>query len=238
MSAVRNLRPGVLVLAIAIAVFLWGVAHGASSVERAYDIPVVLQGLKDKFVVTDTSVAEVNIRVRGSRASLRNIDADDLAYRLDLSGGKKGVSEFEIEASIVDAEMPRGATVVSRSPSQIEVTIERRGRKAVGVRADIDGEPAAGYTVAGWSVEPPRVWLEGARSQVMRLSEVVTEAIDISGRDGNVEREVRLFLGSPNVWMEEKSPVKVVIRIAPDPEVPAEPEPQAEGTTESAEEAG
>lgn len=237
MSALRNLRPGILILALALAGFLWGVAHGASSVERAYDIPVVLHGLKDKFVVTETSVAEVNIRVRGSRAALRNIDADDLAYRLDLSGGKKGVSEFEIEASIVDDEMPRGATVVSRSPSQIEVKIERRGRKAVGVRADIDGEPAPGYTIDGWSVEPPRVWLEGARSQVMRLSEVVTEAIDVSGMDENVEREVRLFLGSPNVWMEEKSPVTVLIRIEPDPE--AAPEPRVEGETpESPKEAG
>lgn len=237
MSAFRNLRPGVLVLAIAIAVFLWGVAHGASSVERAYDIPVVLEGLKDKFVVTETSVADVNIRVRGSRAALRNIDPQDLAYRVDLSGGKKGVTEFDIEASIVDGEMPRGAKVVSRSPSQIEVKIERRGRKAVGVRADIDGEPASGFVVAGWSVKPPRVWLEGARSQVMRLNEIVTEAIDVSGLDANVEREVRLFLGSPNVWMEDKSPVTVVIRIEPGPGAASEPLVEDE-MTESAEEAG
>ena len=78
MGALRNLRFGVLLLAIAIALFLWGVANGSSSVEVAYDIPVVLSGLKGKFVVTEVSVSDVNVRVRGSRAALRNIDPKDL----------------------------------------------------------------------------------------------------------------------------------------------------------------
>ena len=40
-------------LAVVIALFLWVVARGSSSVERGFDIPVVLQGVPDDLVVVD-----------------------------------------------------------------------------------------------------------------------------------------------------------------------------------------
>jgi YbbR domain-containing protein len=75
--------------------------------------------------------------------------------------------------------------------------------------------------VAGVSIEPAKVWLEGARSQVMRLNEVVTEAIDISGLTESAQRDVRLVLGGGTVWAEDSTPLKVQVRIEPEPE----PEP-------------
>ena len=94
---------------------------------------------------------------------------------------------------------------------------EKRGRKAVGVRAEIEGTPAPGFHVAGVEIEPEKVWLEGARSQVMRLNEVVTESIDIAGLAANAQEEVRLVLGGGTVWAEENAPVQVTIRIEADP---------------------
>ncbi len=94
---------------------------------------------------------------------------------------------------------------------------EKRGRKAVGVRAEITGTPAPGFHVAGVVIEPEKVWLEGARSQVMRLNEVVTETIEIAGLASSAEREVRLVLGGGTVWAEDNAPVRVEIRIEPDP---------------------
>ena len=61
-------------LAVLIALVLWGMAHGSSSIERGFDIPVVIHDLPDRLVVTDLSADVVNIRVLGSRAALRDID--------------------------------------------------------------------------------------------------------------------------------------------------------------------
>ena len=210
-----NLRFGVLVLALAIAGFLWGLAHGASDIERGFDVPVELHGLADTLVMTDLSSDVVNVQVLGSRAALRNIKASELFYRIDASGGKRGRAEYEVDVSRID--LPQGAQIVSRSPSHLQLSFERRGRKVVAVRADIEGEPAEGYRLAGVELEPSRVWLAGARSQVLRLREVVTEAIDVSGLEATDEREVRLFLGGDNVWVEEQKPVVVRILVEPDP---------------------
>ena len=87
-------------------------------------------------------------------------------------------------------------------------------------------------------IEPSKVWLAGARSQVMRLEEVSTESIDIEGLKDSETREVRLVLGGGTLWVEDDAPVKVQIRMEPDllpdeePATPGAPtvgEPTVEG---------
>lgn len=214
-SRFDNLRPGVLILALAISVFIWAVAQGTSSVIQSFDVEVELVGVEDGLVVTDQSSDEINVRLRGSRAALRNLDTDQLKYRVDARGGKPGVAVYEVDVETIDH--PTGTQFVGYSPSRLQVRFEKRGRKAVGVRAEIAGTPAPGFHVAGVEIAPAKVWLEGARSQVMRLNEVVTEPIDIAGLAASAERDVRLVLGGGTVWAEDSSPVKVVVRIEPDP---------------------
>ncbi len=214
-SRFQNLRPGVLVLALAISVFIWAVAQGTSSIQESFDVPVELVGVEDGLVVTDQNSDAINVRLRGSRASLRNLDREKMKYRVDASGGKPGVAVYEVDVETI--EHPTGTTFAGYSPSRIQVRFEKRGRKAVSVRAEIQGVPAPGFHVAGVTIEPAKVWLEGARSQVMRLNEVVTESIDIAGLAANEKREVRLVLGGGTVWAEDNSPLQIEVRIEPDP---------------------
>ena len=206
-----RLHVGTLLLSFAIASVLWVMAHGTSSIERGVDIPVVFSEIPDDLVITDQTADVVNIRVLGSRAALRNVGPSEQEYRIDVSGAQPGLLVHEVEAALI--EVPGGVQITSRSPAIIEVQFERRGRKAVRVRADLEGEPAEGFEITAVEVDPPRVWLTGARSDVLRLSEVVTETIDVSGFAAPVEREVKLSLGSDHVWMEENEPVTVRLQL-------------------------
>ncbi len=213
-SRFQNLRPGVLILALAISVFIWAVGQGTSSVIQSFDVEVELVGVEDGLVITDQSSDEINVRLRGSRASLRNLNTDQLKYRVDADGGKPGVAVYEVDVETIDH--PTGTQFVGYSPSRLKVRFEKRGRKAVGVRAEIEGVPAPGFHVAGVEIQPEKVWLEGARSQVMRLNEVATESIDIAGLAASAQREVRLVLGGGTVWAEDNKPVQVEVRIEPE----------------------
>ncbi|MFP6655293.1 MAG: CdaR family protein [Myxococcota bacterium] len=213
-SRFENLRLGVLVVALVISVLIWAVAQGTSSIQESFDVPVELVGIEDGLVVTDQNSDAINVRLRGSRASLRNLDRDRMKYRVDVSGGKPGVAVYEVDVDTI--EHPAGTSFAGYSPSRIQVRFEKRGRKEVGVRADISGSPAPGFHLVEILIEPPKVWLEGARSQVMRLSEVVTEAIDLAGLSASEKREVRLVLGGGTVWVEDKAPLQIEIRIEAD----------------------
>lgn len=210
-----NLRPGALLLALTIAIILWALAHGASSIERQYDVPIELEAMSEDLVVTDQTPKHINVRIMGSQAALRNVDTSKLRYPIDVAGSKPGDADFEVDVSNV--ALPRGARIVSRSPSRIFIHFEPRGRKAVGIRVDTLGELPEGYVLERVEVLPSHVWLTGARGHVLRLREVVTEPIDLSGLNEKEEREVSLLLGAGTVRMEKQESVKVVLHIAPEP---------------------
>ncbi|RIL04725.1 MAG: hypothetical protein DCC71_13060 [Proteobacteria bacterium] len=216
MPGLRNI--GYKLLAVVIALFLWVVARGTASVERGFDIPVVLEGLADDLVVVDRGADVVNVRVLGTRAALRNFDPQRLEYEIDVSTSKPGQAAFEVDLTRFD--LPRGARVVSRSPSRIELVFERRITKTLRVRPDVDGAPAEGFRVKDVDVDPPRVRITGARSEVLRLSEVATETIDVAGARGPIEREVRVSPGPGHVWADAPRVVKVRVDVQADPVEP------------------
>lgn len=214
-SRFQNLRPGALVLALAISVFIWAVAQGTSSVQQSFEVEVELVGVEDDLVVTEQSADSINVRLRGSRAALRNFSVDQLKYRVDARGGKPGVAVYEVDVESIPH--PTGTSFVGYAPSQLEVRFEKRGHKTVPVRAETEGTPAPGFHLAGVVLQPDEVRLEGARSQVLRMKEVVTEKIDVAGLTADAEREARLVLGGGSVWPEKDAPIQVLIRIEPDP---------------------
>jgi YbbR domain-containing protein len=218
---------GYKLLAAGVAVLLWGVSHGTKPIERGFDAPMALRDVPEQLVVTDQSADAVNIRVKGSQAALRSLSVADIEYVVDLSGAKPGVTKHEVDAESV--KLPRGAHIVSRSPSSINFTLEHRHTKAVKVRADLAGELADGFVLADVKVEPLRVRITGARREVLRLSEVVTETIDLSGVDETFEREVRPLLAGPHVSFEDEDPIKVRVEVAPLEAEGAEAEEGAEG---------
>lgn len=212
----RRKRAGNLryaLLAVAISVVLWGIARGGSIHEAEYDIPVVFANLPDTLVITDQTAKKINVRLRGSRAAFRGVP--DMQYVENVGGAVQGRARYEIEGKRLG--LPRGVRVVGLSPAQIDVVFERLGRKNVRIRADVEGQPPAGFRLGEVQVEPARVWLAGARSRVMRLSEVPTETIDVSQLRESVERSVNLSIGTDHVWVEQEQTFTVKIAIEPVP---------------------
>jgi YbbR domain-containing protein len=207
-------------LAVAISAALWGMSHGSSRIDRGFDIPVAFVGMPEELVITRKSTEEINIRVLGQRAALRDIAAKDLEYEVNLEGAKPGKAVYLVDETTL--VLPQGAQILSRSPATIELEFERRGRKSVRITADIVGEPAAGFVFTEVEIDPPRVWLEGVRSKVLRLTEVLTETIEVAGLSESLEREVRLSLGMEHVWVEEDKPITLRIQVDPIPDLVAE----------------
>jgi YbbR domain-containing protein len=226
MAAGRSsFQPGYALLALMISAVLWGMSHTSSQIDRGFDIPVVFHGLPDNLVLTSQSTQVVNIRVLGPRAALREISPTEMEYPVNVEGARVGAAVYQVDESLL--ELSDGVRIISRSPSVIDVTFESRGRKSVRVNVEVSGEPAPGFAIGGIEIEPPRVWLAGARRDVLALSEVSTETIEVTGMDAPIEREIRLALAGGHVWLDEDQPVKVRIQIDPieGPEVEGEISP-------------
>ena len=209
----KNLRYAFL--AVFIATVLWSIEHRGSTQEREFDVPIVFDGLPDDLVITDQTATRITVRVQGSRAAIRSLSESNIAYQENITGAQPGRARYEVDDNRLG--FPGGVRVVALSPAQLDVRFERRGRKNVRVRPDLQGEPPEGFELGIVEVEPARIWLTGARSNVLRLSEVVTETIDLTGLDTSTEREVKLSIGIDHVWQEEAQPVTVRILIEVQP---------------------
>jgi YbbR domain-containing protein len=209
------------VVALIAALLLWGVSHSTSSIERGFDIPIVPGSVPEDLVITGQSTDAVNIRVSATNAALRRLSVAELSYPVDLTGARAGTTVREVEPAAMN--LPRGAQIVSRSPASLEFTLERKSTRAVKVRADIDGEPAPGFVVGEVAIDPPRLRIAGARSEVLRLAEVLTETIDVAGASAPLEKKVRAIPGGLHVWLDGEKEVTVQIAIVPE----AAPEPEA-----------
>jgi YbbR domain-containing protein len=208
---ISSFRPGALLLAVLIASFLWAVSQGQANIEQVLSVPVELHGIPESLVITEQNADEISIHVRGTAAALRNIEKDQLRFPVDISSSKRGVTTVNVPNPPVT--LPRGVSTSQLAPSQITLQLDSKARKSVSVRPDIEGEPAEGFALKDLRVVPSRVWLAGARGQVLKLDEVVTQPIVLTGLSESEEREVRLYLGGGSVWKEDEEPVRVVIEI-------------------------
>jgi len=206
-----NFRPGAMLLAFLIGSFLWAVSQGQANVEQVFEVPIELRDIPESLVITERNADVLSLHVRGTAAALRNINKDALVYPVNLASSKRGTTTINVPNPPVS--LPRAVTTSQLAPSQVTIRLDSRARKSVSVRADIEGEPAEGFRLKELRVVPSRVWLAGARSQVLRLDEVVTQPVDLSGLAESEEREVRLYLGGGSVWKEDEEPVRVVIDI-------------------------
>ncbi len=207
-------------VALIASIFLWGFSQSTATQERGFDIPVVPTHLADDLILTARSSDAVDIRVRGSRGALRRVPLD-LEYEVDLTDAKPGVTSREVDLTALD--VGSGAQIVSRSPTELEFTLERKISRRMRVRADVIGKPADGFVASEPVVTPRRLLVAGAESEVLRLGEVLTETLDVSGATRSIERTVGVVALGPNAWLDPAQEIRVRIEIQPAP--PAEPAP-------------
>jgi YbbR domain-containing protein len=210
-------NPGLKLSSLLVAGVLWAAAQGFQSVELSLDLPIAFSDTPETVVVVGQSVSEVNLRLKGSRAALRSVAEEFSIFPISLVGLEPGTREFVIDTESLP--LPRGAEVVARSPSKVELRIEPVIRKRVVIRADIVGALPDGYQIQGIELTPHEVVLEGARGSLRRLREISTRTVDVSELTETTSQQVPLVLEAGQVWRvgARGEPVEVKILIqAPD----------------------
>jgi YbbR domain-containing protein len=205
------------VVALLIACVLWAAAQGVTDVEQSFDIPVQIERVPENLVVIEESAHEINLRVMGSRAALRQVAKNVQHYAVSFEGAKAGETRMAVNKELI--ALPRGARIVASSPSTLSFALESVSSKVVPVRADLVGELPAGLALGRVSVEPKEIAISGARSTVRNVREVVTDRVDLSTLRESTTLESPVALGFPHIWRKDQSgePIRIRIEVAPAP---------------------
>lgn len=199
------------IVAILIACVLWAAAQGVTDVEQSFDIPVQVENVPDNLVVVEESAHEINLRVMGSRAALRQVAKNLQHYAVSLDGAKPGEARIAVNKELIS--LPRGARIAARSPSTLVYALESVSSKVVPVRADLTGELPAGFKLARISLDPKEIAISGAKSAVRSVREAVTDRVDLSTLRESTTLESPVTLGYPHVWRKDVTGAPIRIRV-------------------------
>jgi len=186
------------ILSFFFAVSLWLFVNLKATSDSTLHIPVRWENLPSFLAITNEVNDSIRVRVAGPRRILSHLEPKRLPVTLDLSDGKVGLSNYQINEKMIN--LPPGLTATVLPPDTIQFKFELTVTKGVEVRPRFRGKPAAGHVLASSEIVPTRVEIVGAQSGVQGISRVDTEPIDVTERTGSFDTKVKLALDHPHSW--------------------------------------
>lgn len=178
--------------ALGLAVCLWYFVGSQDEAEILATTPLELRHVPPGLEVVRQSVQEVDVRLRGPSALLRDAPLGSLRAFVDLSGEDHGERSWFLGVESVEA--PAGVQVMRVTPSQVALQLERTMSARVRVSPRVLGEPATGFEIHRITIEPANLVLEGPESLLADLEQVATEPISAQGLRETYARRLQVEL--------------------------------------------
>ncbi len=164
---------------LVLAVTLWLYVTSKGKTELSLTVPLELRNVPQGMAVVGDIPASIEVRLQGQERALRDISSSKkVTGSVDLSKAREG--ENRIHLSPDDIRRPAGVSVTYLSPMEISVRLEQLLQRTFRLKAVLRGRPAPGYRVAGVTVTPPRITLEGPAGVIQSFDRLETMPIDIT----------------------------------------------------------
>jgi YbbR domain-containing protein len=155
-------------------------------VEVAWKVP-------EGMALVEPPIEQLTAEIEGVQAFIRPLGQSRLSLVVDLSRASEG----DVSVDLADRAilgLPSQLTVLSVSPAQVRVTLDRLLKRRVTVTPGSVGTVAQGFRLAGISVVPERAELSGASTVLRAMENVSTEDVDLGGLRGDADMVVGLAL--------------------------------------------
>jgi hypothetical protein len=215
---------GLKFAALLLACALWFIVSGPrreQQNQRMVTASLSLVGLPADLVITTDVQSSVAVRVKGRVSALRSLASQSLEASADLSK-ITGTGDVIITLRPQNINVPEDIEVVDIVPNKVRFSIEKLGRSAVSIRPFLVGEPPAGYLVGQAVASPEQALVSGPMSQILKLTEVATERIIMTGRTATFVQNVPVVSDSPLVQiirpLTTQVTVPVLAEVGPTPQ--------------------
>ncbi|OUR99996.1 hypothetical protein A9Q84_02895 [Halobacteriovorax marinus] len=143
--------------------------------------------------VSNIVPAKIKVKLKGSRAFVRNVVEREEKIYLNLKNypyKKKG--GFNVLLTPNDVSVPFGVEVISVSPDNFKVKLEKRITKKLTIKASLVGSLPTDLNLIKKTLEPATVLVSGPIEVMRKISKVVTSPIDITNLQGKGELKISL----------------------------------------------
>jgi YbbR domain-containing protein len=169
-----------LIISIFLALILWLFVTGEEITRLTpsrivwQEVPLRVENLNPEYVITDMP-SSVDITLEGLPEAFEDLTIQEIDVYVDLAGREPGNHLIQVQVS-----PPRGLSVVLVEPEQVRISIEVYITEDFEVEVDLVGEPASGWALVEYTVEPEMV-LVGAPESIFEEIARISLVIDITG---------------------------------------------------------
>lgn len=201
-------------VSLGLAVLLWFLVSEEERSEIILSTPLEYRNLPKGFEILSDGglLTSVNVWVRGTTATIKNLQPREIRAWVDLTGAGPGDRIFEMSSANV--QVPYDFAVLRISPSQIRLRIEQIVTRRVPVVPQLEGKLPEGYALIGTFVTPPEVEIVGPRTAVDSIKRVITDSIDMVTVRGDFSRKVNAGVENSAVRLGKTKEVVVSLRVS------------------------
>jgi hypothetical protein len=201
---------GLKAAAVLLAVILWLFVVSKGQTEMALSVPIEYMNIPPGLEIAKHAVKSANLVLRAHESISRNIRQENVRVMVDVGRAKEGEGTFSLKKE--DVKVPYAATVTKIDPSTVKVIFEETIAKRVAIRPVIAGTPENGYYIKSVETDPRDMVIEGAKSEIRKVSQIKTDPIDIAGFTEDLKQDVGLDISDTNI-RSKTDKVEVRIRI-------------------------
>ena len=183
------------IFALIIAIILWSYVMSEENptiTKEFRNIEVSLSNYssleRQGLVIMEPKDPKITIKISGKRNYVNRILEEDILASVDLSGYSEGSVKVPVYIDV-----PSEVRIVDYHPKEILFKFEKLVRKEAVVTVDTDGSLPQGYVLGEPEIKPQTVYIEGPRSWVDSVTDVVA-TVDLTNRTEDIKVTVPIKL--------------------------------------------
>jgi YbbR domain-containing protein len=196
------------VLSLLLAALLWWqISPDQQPAEVAISAPIVFQHVPAHLEISNESIPDAQIRVRGPEQIIRRLQANEIHAEIDLADVKPGERTYDLTSQQV--RHPRDVTVVQVVPSQLQLIFDTRATREVEIHPRVTGD----FTDTEYKAEadPSHITITGPRNHVAKIDAATTDLIDAKGTRGRAVFTTNVYVADPLVQVVQTTSIRVTV---------------------------
>jgi diadenylate cyclase len=199
------------ILCILISAVLWFVIVGPQRSELGLTAPIQYTNLPPDMEITGTWTDRVDVRIRGSEASIANLKPGSVRVVVDLSKVVPGLNYFRITSK--NLVLAPGIAMSEIRPSDLVLRIDASSLRKFSVVPTLIGSLSEKYKLV---VSPTEVQVRAIQEELKKITSVTTEPVPVEELTAKGAVAVPVLVKPEGLKIESAEPGKVTVSVEAD----------------------
>ncbi len=160
-----------------LAIFLWYVVGGESTVDMNVKIPVEIINLPSNLIISNEYKKELEISVTGPQSVIRNLERSHVSKTVDLSEASPGPVVVKNEPTSIP--LPWGIKLHRVNPAEFIVQLDELIEKKIPIQPITAGKMNPGYKLISVMLEPANITVTAPKTILGDLKTINTKPLEI-----------------------------------------------------------